>query len=135
MNFFVRGAGVGNGGLYFGDHDAGQHRWIPAGFHGTKPGISSRQFGEILAAAGLVKVRSHHAEEKDRKGRSARRTASEVSFHCLRHTAVSLLKNAGVSDAVAQDLVGHESAEISRLYTHIDDATKLTALNKLPVIG
>jgi integrase len=98
-------------------------------------GMLSRQFGEILAAAGLVKARTHHTEEKNRKGRGARRTQSAVSFHCLRHTAVSLLKNAGVSDAVAQDLVGHESAEISRLYTHIEDATKRAAVDKLPVIG
>jgi len=61
-----------------------------------------------------------------------RREASETSFHSLRHTAVSLLKNAGVSDAVARDLVGHESAEVSRLYTHIEDRVKLEALNKLP---
>jgi integrase len=60
---------------------------------------------------------------------------SEISFHSLRHTNVSLLKNAGVSDAVAQDLVGHESAEVSRLYTHIEDKTKRRAVNKLPVIG
>jgi hypothetical protein len=52
VNFFVRGAWVGDVGLYFGDHDGGQHRWIPAGFHGTKPGISSRQFGEILDRLG-----------------------------------------------------------------------------------
>lgn len=98
-------------------------------------GMLSRQFGEILAAAGLVKARSHRTTEKDRKGRSARRTPSEVSFHCLRHTAVSLLKNAGVSNAVAQDLIGHESAAVSRLYTHIEDATKRAAVDKLPAIG
>jgi integrase len=95
-------------------------------------GTLSRQFGEILAAAGLIKPRSHHADELKRKGRSARRELTELSFHCLRHTAVSLLKNAGVSDAVAQDLVGHESADVSRLYTHIDDAAKRAAVNKLP---
>lgn len=36
---------------------------------------------------------------------------------------------------MAQDLVGHESAEMSRLYTHIDDKAKREAVNKLPVIG
>jgi integrase len=39
------------------------------------------------------------------------------------------------SDAVAQDLVGHESAEVSRLYNHIDDKAKRAAVNKLPAIG
>ncbi|MBI3413900.1 MAG: tyrosine-type recombinase/integrase [Verrucomicrobia bacterium] len=96
----------------------------------------SDQFYEIMRDAGLVPARSH-AAPKDRKGpgRSGRRATSEISFHALRHTAVSLLKNAGVSDAVARDIAGHESAAVSRLYTHIDDKTKLEALNKLPVIG
>jgi len=103
--------------------------------HG-RAGALSNQFGDILAAAGLAEVRSHKVEDDDkRKGRATRRAVSEISFHSLRHTNVSLLKNAGVSDAVAQDLAGHESAEISRLYTHIDDKTKREAVNKLPVIG
>lgn len=94
----------------------------------------SRQFAELLAAAGLTQPRTHLADPK-KQGRSARRAVSEVSFHSLRHTAVSLLKTAGVSAAVAMDLAGHESPEISAHYTHIDEATKLEALNKLPVIG
>jgi integrase len=103
--------------------------------HG-RAGALSNQFGNILAAAGLTETRTHKVEDEDeRKGRAARRVVSEISFHSLRHTNVSLLKNAGVSDAVAQDLVGHESAEVSRLYTHIEDKAKREAVNKLPVIG
>lgn len=103
--------------------------------HG-RVGTLSNQFGDILAAAGLISARSHKVEDAGkRKGRASRRATSEISFHSLRHTNVSLLKSAGVSDAVAQDLVGHESAEVSRLYTHIDDAAKRAAVNKLPVIG
>jgi integrase len=41
-----------------------------------------------------------------------------LSFHSLRHTAVSLLKDAGVPDAVVMALVGHESTAISQRYTH-----------------
>jgi integrase len=59
---------------------------------------------------------------------------SEVTFHSLRHTATSLLKNAGVSEAVARDIIGHESAAISRHYTHIDEDSKRKALSKLPDI-
>jgi hypothetical protein len=50
----------------------------------------------------------------------------------LRHTATSLLKNAGVSEAVARHIIGHESAPISRHYTHIDESSKRKALAKLP---
>jgi hypothetical protein len=52
VNFFVRGAWAGSKGLCFGDYDAGQHRWLPAGFHGSSPGVSSRQFGEVLDRLG-----------------------------------------------------------------------------------
>lgn len=92
----------------------------------------SNGFFELLADAGLVKSRKDHSAKK--KGRGARRTLSEISFHSLRHTATSLLKNAGVSDVVARDIVGHESAAISRNYTHIDDETKRAAVDKLPDI-
>jgi integrase len=50
----------------------------------------------------------------------------------LRHTATSLLKRANVSDAVARDIIGHETAAISAAYTHIDLATKRQALDRLP---
>jgi hypothetical protein len=33
---------------------------------------------------------------------------------------------------VARDIIGHESAAISRHYTHIDEETKRKALAKLP---
>jgi integrase len=100
--------------------------------HG-RVGMLSRQFTEILADAGLAAERTHEAK-KDGPGRSGRRAASDVSFHALRHTAVSLLKNAGVSDAVARDIVGHESAAVSRLYTHIDHEAKRKALATLPAL-
>ena len=43
-----------------------------------------------------------------------------------------MLKNAGVSDSVARDIIGHESAAVSANYTHIDPATKRAALDKMP---
>lgn len=89
----------------------------------------SRQFGEILAAAGLVEASSHAATKG---GRSARREQSALTFHAFRHTAVSMMKNAGVSPAVVQDLIGHESAEISAHYTHIEHEAKRLALQTLP---
>ncbi len=61
---------------------------------------------------------------KYRQGHSTRRERGGLSFHCLRHTATSLLKNAGVSEAVAMDIIGHDSAAISTHYTHIEDDAK-----------
>jgi integrase len=79
-------------------------------------GALSNQFYEILTAAGLVEKRSHH---KKAKGRNARRAAAGLGFHCLRHTATTLLKANGVSDAVTREIVGHESAAgFTRLFAH-----------------
>lgn len=92
-------------------------------------GTLSNQFYEILVAAGLAKPRSHQSTGK---GRDAKRNLGGLSFHCLRHTATSLLKNAGVSDVIARDIIGHDSAAVSANYTHIDQETKRSALDKLP---
>jgi integrase len=91
----------------------------------------SNQFYELMTTAGLVKKRTH---QKSKNGLSGSRQASGLGFHCLRHTATSLLKNAGVSDVVARDIIGHESAAISRVYTHIDSETKRQAVNKMPTV-
>src|SRR5579862_236564 len=89
----------------------------------------SNQFYDLMASAGLVTARDHQGKQK---GRGSRRTQSAISFHSLRYTATSLLKNAGVSDIVARDIIGHESEAVSRNYTVIDEETKRGALNKLP---
>lgn len=91
----------------------------------------SNQFYDLMATAGLVAARDHQKTENG-NGRSSRRRQSEITFHSLRHSATSLLKRAGVSNAIAQDIIGHDSEAVSRNYTHIDDATKRKALNKLP---
>ena len=92
----------------------------------------SRQFLELLAQAGLVARKDHTGQGKSR---SAGRDISPVSFHSLRHSAVSFLKAAGVTEAIAMDLVGHESPLISRHYTTLDLEAKRTAVDKLPRIG
>ncbi|MCP5558916.1 MAG: site-specific integrase [Verrucomicrobiaceae bacterium] len=93
----------------------------------------SREFGEMLARCGLrAEVPKHHAKKEGRDG--ARRELNALSFHSLRHSAVSMMKNAGISPAIVQDLVGHESAEMSAHYTHIESEAKRKAVDSLPVI-
>jgi integrase len=96
----------------------------------SSPSANSNRFGDLLSTVGLVPSRRHDVSKGT--GRSARRTTSELSFHSLRHTATSLLKNAGVSPAIVQDIIGHDSAEISAHYTHVDSAAKRLALARLP---
>jgi len=63
---------------------------------------------------------------------SRSRTPSELSFHSFRHSAVSLLKNIGAPEAVAMQIAGHESASISRIYTHIDENSERRWIAKMP---
>jgi integrase len=89
----------------------------------------SNQFAGLLAEAGLRATRTY---EETGRGRSGPRQVSALSFHCLRHTTVSLLKNAGVAHAITQAFVGHESEAVSASYTHIGDQALGEALQKLP---
>jgi site-specific recombinase XerD len=50
----------------------------------------------------------------------------------LRHSAVTMLKAAGVSDFIAREIVGHESAAVSRQYTHLTTDDKRAAMQRLP---
>jgi integrase len=100
-----------------------------ASLKGNSPMVS-RQFGDLLISAGVSDKRGHGRSSG--KGRAAARAISELSFHSLRHTATSLLKNAGISPAVVQDIIGHDSAEMNTHYTHIESKVKRSALNSLP---
>jgi integrase len=83
---------------------------------GGRAGSLSNQFASILASAGF---RPPPNRTSTGKGRNARRTKNEISFHSLRHTAVSLLKDAGIPEAVVMELIGHDSQQMSAYYTHV----------------
>jgi integrase len=100
----------------------------------SKEGSDSRlsqQFHRLLVSARLASARLPNRMSKG-IGRSAPRERSKISFHSLRHTATSLLKNAGVSEAVAMDIIGHDTEAMSLVYTHISIKTKRSAIAKLP---
>lgn len=91
----------------------------------------SGQFAALVADAGFGTYdKSKKAKDKS-EGRGARRTTGNLTFHSLRHTATSELKNAGVSNAVAMEIIGHDSEAISRHYTKIETDTLRKAVNQL----
>ena len=67
-----------------------------------------------------------------RREKTRRRRSNPYSFHSLRHALTSHLKEAGVSEVMAMQLVGHASAEMSRHYTKIGTDELAKALQKLP---
>ena len=93
----------------------------------------SNQFREILVEAGLCEPRRSEATGKGTgKGQSGRREISEISFHSLRHSAVTMLKASGLSDVFAREIVGHESAAVSRQYTHLSTDDLRNAMQRVP---
>ena len=83
----------------------------------------------MLADAGLAEPPNKRSTGK---GRHAAREVSELSFHCLRHAFVSILKATGASESVAMALAGHATKAMSAHYTSLDDATLRAAVDKLP---
>jgi integrase len=99
----------------------------------NRSGSFSNSFYEIMTTAGLTTARTA-AHRAHKNGRSAKRAASTVSFHCLRHSFVSLLKVTGSNQAVAKELAGHSSNLISDNYTHIPPEILAHAIKQLPEI-
>jgi integrase len=86
----------------------------------------SNQFGALLDQAGLRPLKT--------SGSSNRRRANALSFHSLRHTAVSLLKDAGVPMAVVLEIVGHSDAQTNALYTHVGREALERAASAFPTL-
>ena len=88
----------------------------------------SRSFGELLVAAGLRSAAAGEVEEGNA------RIKHELSFHSLRHTATSLLKEAGVPQSVVMDYIGHGTASVSHGYTHTGKEALEKAAAAFPVL-
>jgi integrase len=103
--------------------------------HGRVSRLSA-QFADLLAAAGLrvPRYEKYRSSRGKQHGRAVRRNHSGVSFHSFRHTVVSMLKDAHVSEAVAMEFAGHDSREISKHYTHTGAKALQEAADSLPEI-
>jgi len=60
------------------------------------------------------------------------RAVVEVGFHSLRHTFVSLCREANAPLAVVEAIVGHSNPAMTRHYTHVGDTTAGLAIAALP---
>ena len=94
-----------------------------------KTGHLSNQFADLLAQVGLRKKVSHRSKEK---GRSARRDRNQLTFHSLRHTATTLMHEAGVAPAVVQQIIGHDSSDVHQGYISTGRESAEKAVSTLP---
>ncbi|MEQ1858476.1 MAG: site-specific integrase [Chthoniobacteraceae bacterium] len=92
----------------------------------------SNQFADLLAQAGLRKRQAHRKTHGEGRGKGSAQNG--LSFHCLRHTAVTLMKEAGIPAAVVMELVGHDSEQMSEHYTHVGKEALKKAAASLPDI-
>jgi integrase len=91
----------------------------------------SRWFAELLAQAGFRTISDHGSHGI---GRSARRKREQLSFHSLRHSATTLLHEAGVPASVAQAMIGHGSAAVHDNYISIGSEAIRRAAETLPAL-
>jgi integrase len=90
---------------------------------GGKLGLSGR-FAAIMEKAGIEGKITQHAK--------GGRALSNLSFHSLRHSFNSVMANAGVSQEIRQQLTGHSSAEMNKIYTHHELEPLRAAIATLP---
>lgn len=95
-----------------------------------RTGDLSRQFGDLLGAAGLRQKIAHRKKD----GADGRHSRHSISFHALRRTATTMLHEAGVPAAVVQSLIGHDSPDVHAVYVSIGREALVKAANSLPNI-
>ena len=74
-------------------------------------------------------------ESRDASGKIRKRAVLQYGYHSLRHTFVTLQKEAGTPQAVVQEIVGHNTDAMSKRYTHIGDEALKRAAQQIPMIG
>jgi integrase len=84
----------------------------------------SHQFAELLVQAGL--------RPRLLRGAKGSRSRHPLSFHSLRHTATSLMHEAGVPAAVVQAMIGHDSEAMHQHYIRVGQEAMKAAANRLP---
>lgn len=95
----------------------------------------SKEFSALLELAGLRKKSKPVAKsDKAQEHKGRRHSTGALSFHCLRHTAASLLAEAGIPAAVVQELIGWDSKQIAELYTHVGKDALTKAAAAFPVL-
>lgn len=95
-----------------------------------RTGDLSRQFGDLLGAAGLRPKVPH----RKKKGADGKHERHSISFHALRRTATTMLHEAGIPAAVVQSLIGHDSPDVHAVYVSIGKEALIKAANALPAI-
>ena len=86
------------------------------------------------SGTGFETVKGEDGQEQAKH--TGKRAIVEVGFHSLRHTFVSLCREANAPLAVVEAIVGHATPAMTRHYTHISELAAGQAVAALPdIIG
>ena len=91
--------------------------------NGSRP-LISRAIQKHFEACGI---------KTTRRG-TTKRAIIEVGFHSLRHTFVSICRESGAALSVVESLVGHNSVDMTRYYTHTSELAATNAVALLPSV-
>jgi integrase len=84
------------------------------------------------------RVQAHFEAQKVKTIRETpglrQRALVDVGFHSLRHSFVSLSREANAPLSVVESIVGHSNPAMTRLYTHTSEAAAGAAVASLPDI-
>lgn len=96
-----------------------------------KTSCLSLEFHRLLVRTKILPPRDH---ERVNEAGISRHRRCEVSFHSFRHTATSMLRDAGAPVGVAMELIGHCSPAVHRHYAHLGTDTLRRAVSLLPTL-
>lgn len=86
------------------------------------------------AVAGIVQKHFEKCGIQTKRDGKGVHKVTSVGFHSLRHSAVSLLREAGAPLSVTMAIVGHSSLAMHDTYTHTGETAMRQAMNTLPNI-
>lgn len=92
---------------------------------GNKTSKISLEFTDLLKKHNFISPEDNSQRIGDR------RNLSELSFHSLRSTAVTILRNAGVPADLCRYIVGHDSEDIERQYVRPQSEDVIKAIQKI----
>ena len=90
------------------------------------------QHDDTILVKRIKKVFEECEIETMSKVEGRKKMATEVGFHSLRHSFVSLSANAGANLAAVQAVIGHSSPAMTRHYLHADQNNVKNAVALLP---
>ncbi len=92
-------------------------------------GSVSKDFTRLMVKAGICKEKPNN-KKRETVG-DVSREVNPLTFHSWRHALASWLRNAGVSESLAMEIIGHDSVSVDRAYVHTEPDRIRQALNKI----